>query len=389
MKLPKFIKYAYIVLYKFCFSSMYVLLNKWKRQDNEKAVIVLSRSKVLEGNLQFICKELTNHIPKSKIHLVRAENKMNLRLFKEIPIIANAKYLILDDYYLPIYLLNPSPNLKVIQLWHAAGAFKKFGYSTVGTKFGPDPTYLKLVPVHSNYTHVYVSAKSVVKYYAEAFRMSENRIFPLGIPRTDLFSDRQMQDDIRKNIFADYPELKTEKKVNILFAPTYRAHGAQGESSLHLTECIIRIADKMDEGKRIIFKPHPYMSKREVEKLSNCKNIFVAGKYSINEWMLVADAFVTDYSSAVFEFALLKRPLAHMILDKEEYENNRGFYQPIERISDGAILKDEAEVVQWINVRKKEEFYDTSRMIHYNFDHIENVSQKIVSHFLDGRKEAD
>src|SRR5699024_5949284 len=116
--------------------------------------------------------------------------KMNLSMLKDIKLISNAKYLILDDYYLPIYMIKPTRHLKVIQLWHAAGAFKKFGYSTVGTKFGPNHSYLKVVPVHSHYTHVYVSTENVIQDYAEAFNMSPSHIFPYGIPRADLFSQQ-------------------------------------------------------------------------------------------------------------------------------------------------------------------------------------------------------
>ncbi|MFK4998741.1 CDP-glycerol glycerophosphotransferase family protein [Bacillus sp. N9] len=59
---------------------------------------------------------------------------MNLKLFKDLVAFCNAKYLVLDDYFLPIYLIKPRNSLRVIQLWHAAGAFKKFGYSTIGNR---------------------------------------------------------------------------------------------------------------------------------------------------------------------------------------------------------------------------------------------------------------
>src|SRR5699024_1141890 len=127
-------------------------------------------------------------------------------------------------------------NLKIIQLWHAAGAFKKFGYSTVGTKFGPHPLYLKLVPIHSNYTHVYVSSKNVVHDYAEAFNMHPSRIFSYGVPRIDLLNRKQDMERIKSLIMDDNPLLKNEKKIRVLIAPTYRADGSSTESGLDFTK---------------------------------------------------------------------------------------------------------------------------------------------------------
>ena len=97
-----------------------------KKNDHNKAVFVLTREDKLQGNLQFVHSELLKQLPEVKIHFVYAENKMNLKLFKELNIINDAKYLIIDDYYLPVYLIKPKKQLKVIQLWHAAGAFKKY-----------------------------------------------------------------------------------------------------------------------------------------------------------------------------------------------------------------------------------------------------------------------
>src|SRR5699024_12565911 len=125
--------------------------------------------------------------PNFMIYFVIAENKMNLKLLKELLLIKDVIYVIIDDYYLPVYLINPRKEVKIIQIWHAAGALKKFGYSTNGTAFGPNKNYLKIVPIHSNYTHAYVSAEYAKLYFAEAFNMSENKIHALGIPRAELF----------------------------------------------------------------------------------------------------------------------------------------------------------------------------------------------------------
>lgn len=383
------LKTIYIRVYKFFLQAAYALASLVRKQDQRKVVIALYRTNLLDGNLKFIHDELMKQLPHAKIHLVHGENRMNLKLFKEIFAIAHASYLILDDYYLPIYLIKPIKKLKIIQLWHAAGAFKKFGYSTIGTKFGPNPDYLKLVPIHSNYTYVYISSSRFAGCYAEAFHMPINSIFALGLPRTDLFNSEYLRSMAIEKIVHDYPILANEVKVNILIAPTYRAKGPQGESTFDFMDEIERLSRLIDSSKRIILKVHPYMNPDVLERLKACPNILVAKAYTINEWMLVSDAFITDYSSAVFEYALLQRPLAHFVPDYDEYKTNRGFYHDIQTISDGDILQSEPQLLEWMNIRERNEFHDTSRMIDVNFDRVDNVSRDIVAHFLSGSGSGD
>lgn len=307
---------------------------------------------------------------------------MNLKMFKEIKMLANAKYIILDDYYLPIYLLKPSQDLKVIQLWHAAGALKKFGNSTVGTKFGASSSYLKVVPIHSHYTHVYVSSKNVIQAYAEAFNMSSERIFPYGVPRSDLFYQSKICEDIKTSIFEDNPILNQENTVKILIAPTYRASGIYEESDSLFVDDLLNIHSTLSKNTLLIFKTHPYTTEKDWNRLKKASNIVIANDYSINEWMLLSDGFVTDYSSAIFEFSLLERPLAHFVPDRMQYSKNRGLYQSLHTVSDGEILENKHELIEWLNNRSRNEYFDTSRMVNYNFDYTKNISSRIVSHFI-------
>src|SRR5699024_6808358 len=228
MGFVRFLKNVYITIFSLILRAVYITSRMMTSKDDMKAVFVTSRAGKLEGNLLFVYEELKKQLPYTKIHFVHANNKMNLSMFKEIISLSNTRYLIIDDYYLPIYLIKPSKHLKVIQLWHAAGAFKKFGYSTVHTKFGPSTSYLNIIPIHSNYTHVYVSGTRMIPYYAEAFNMSPERIFPYGPPRIDVFSDGTARAHMEEIIDEKFPFMND--KVVILVAPTYRATGAYRES---------------------------------------------------------------------------------------------------------------------------------------------------------------
>src|SRR5699024_7163797 len=361
----------------------YVAIKLLKQHDDMKAVFVVSRENKLQGNLRYVHLELMEQLPGVKIHFVHAENKMNLKLFKELISFSNARYLILDDYYLPVYLINPDRKMKVIQLWHAAGAFKKFGLSTIGTKFGPKLSYLKLIPIHSNYTHVYVSSENVVPFYADAFNMPVSKIFALGIPRIDMFSNEELTNKAKSALYTKYPELNDDNNINILIAPTYRAVGVQEESNFSMAKMLMEVVPFLNSNVRVLFRPHPYTDKHDLSRLNSCENVIIADNYSLNEWMLVADAFITDYSSAIFDFSLLKKPFAHFVPDFDHYEKNRGFYQDIEQITDGELIQRTSDLVSWINYRTKEEYFNTARMVNYNFSNTKGVTKKVVSHFLE------
>lgn len=382
MAIQNTLKKIIIILSKTLVHWFYLVVSFMRRTDENKVVFVLSRSKTLDGNLMYIHDELLHQQPSTNIQMIHTTNKMNIKMFREVFALSNASYLILDDYYLPIYLIKPKRHLKVIQLWHAAGAFKKFGLSTMNTKFGPSPSYLKLIPIHSNYTHVYVSSARIVPYYAEAFNMTSERIFPYGPPRIDLFNNNEVMTEIKDQIKREFPQIVKDTKVNVLIAPTYRATGSHQESTMNFIDVLIQISSQLEDHVQIIFKEHPYYDQAELRRLQACENIILSPRFSVNDWMLIADALVTDYSSAVFDFSILNRPLAHYVTDIEEYMTSRGLYEEIEIISDGDIIKNKESLITWINAREKNEYYDTKRMIAYNFDHTKNVSSKIVSHFI-------
>lgn len=383
MNLHRVFKNILITAYKTLYQACYFLISHLIPLDEKKIVMAVYRSNKLEGNLKFIYNEILKQDHNAKIHLIFPENKMNLMLFKDLFAFCNAKYLIIDDFFLPVYLIKPRKSLKIIQLWHAAGAFKKFGYSTIDKSFGADSSYLKIVPVHSNYTHVYVSSKNVIPHYAEAFNMNPNNIYPTGIPRTDMFFNKEDKENIVRRINSDYGS-RFANKVVILFAPTYRAQKGQKESDINFTEILSKISRDLLEDKVIVYKPHPYLLNESIEAFNDnqYENIIVADKYSVNDWMLVSDAFITDYSSAIFEYAIMQKPMAHFVPDLHEYESNRGLYYPIETISDGEIIKDYSELISWINDRSKDEYWNTDKMMKFNFSNVNNTSEKITKHFL-------
>jgi CDP-glycerol glycerophosphotransferase len=72
----------------------------------------------------------------------------------------------------------------------------------------------------------------------------------------------------------------------------------------------------------------------------------VSGHPSIEELMLAADVLVTDYSSIMFDFAVLDRPIVIHAPDWDEYRTRRGVYFDLMAEPPGVVTTSEAELVE-------------------------------------------
>ena len=68
----------------------------------------------------------------------------------------------------------------------------------------------------------------------------------------------------------------------------------------------------------------------------------------VNELLLVTDVLVTDYSSIIFDFALLGRPMGFFAPDVADYERERGFYFDYRSVVPGPVFETTADVAAWL-----------------------------------------
>lgn len=351
------------------------------RQDAKKVTFASYRSDSIQDNLAYVAKKIADRHPEYRqVFLFRKmESSLAGKLRYIFHLIAScyqlstSKFFFIDDYYLPIYLIKPRKGMEIIQLWHSAGALKKFGHSTVGKPFGPSQDYLKHVAVHGNYTRAYVSAKEVIPYFAEAFNMSEENIYPYGIPRTDYFFDQQKTTELKTRFEAEFPEWKG--KEIILYAPTFRGKSHYQEEFMFPID-LERMAEELPES-RLLVHLHPYMRKGlQLEESDYVKVIDDA--YTIQDLLIVADLLVTDYSTVYFDYSLLQKPVIFFAYDLEEYIQERDFYYTYEEVVPGPIVRDTKGLIERIKHRSEVDMEAFSRRF---FDCRDGKStERIVSH---------
>jgi len=221
---------------------------------------------------------------------------------------ATAETVIICDNFLPAASCRKRKGTSVIQLWHACGAFKKFGYDTSADI----PSYYK-GNVLANCDLVTVSSQICVKPFSSAMRLPEKAVRPVGVSRTDLYFNDTFNQACRNQFFSQYPNSQGKKIV--LWVPTFR--GNPGIASVKGLDDILHARDQLKDTHYFIIKLHPH-TQAHIEG-TNC-NI------SSEELLPVADVVITDYSSILFDAMIYKHPLILFVPDLDEYLDNRGFY---------------------------------------------------------------
>jgi CDP-ribitol ribitolphosphotransferase len=118
----------------------------------------------------------------------------------------------------------------------------------------------------------------------------------------------------------------TDGRTVILYAPTFRGDTiTDAHATDDLDLAVMR--ETLGADHVVLVRLHPFIrSRTEIGPELEGFAIDVSDHPDINELMLVSDVLVTDYSSAIYEFALLDRPMVFFAPDYEAYEAERGFY---------------------------------------------------------------
>lgn len=226
-----------------------------------------------------------------------------------------SKVIVTDDYLKYLRYVTLRKKQKVIQIWHACGAFKKFGLDA--------PSLLpraEEIKTHSRYDAVCVSSQYVRKFYAGAFGIEESKVIPTGVPRTDILFDEKNKEKMKVSFFSKYPGLQNKKIY--LFCPTFREKDGKAYA-FDLKIDFRELSKELNEDEVFILKRHPVMKDRYFKE-DEFSNIFDMSHCSAIELMNICSVIITDYSSVIFEGALMKKPMVFYCPDFEIYE--RSFY---------------------------------------------------------------
>ena len=237
---------------------------------------------------------------------------------------ARAHLLFLSDANMPVGCLPIRSQTAVVQLWHACGAFKRFGHSSASRLFGSGIDEMRRFPHYRNTSLATVSSPEVIWAYEEAMGLEgTGAVQALGVSRTDSFFNKEQTDEWLAWARSVVPQ--TRDKQVLLYAPTFRGKVTHAEAPDFLD--LERLVKALGDGWVVLVKHHPLVRERPAISVGCSDVVFdVSESLSIEAAMMVASVCVTDYSSLVFEWSLLDRPVAFFAPDRDDYDDWRGFY---------------------------------------------------------------
>lgn len=147
-------------------------------------------------------------------------------------------------------------------------------------------------------------------------------ILKFGIPRNDLLFKESQSNQIREKI-KKYFNFKDDVYV-VLYAPTFRDNNSTKNYIDNFDEIIDAFERRMQKECKVLVRLHPNV-KNSIEKMEFNEKIINATEYpDTQELAIFADCVISDYSSIIFDFLLLRKMVILYANDLEEYKKMRG-----------------------------------------------------------------
>lgn len=326
--------------------------------NDKKVLLIMTHDDSEEGNVgstyQYFLKQDPDLIFKKvtkkdyTFKLNKSLVKNLIYMFVNVPYhMATSKTIFMDNVFLPFSTINIKKDTRLVQLWHGTGSIKKFGIDS-------EEGWVKNQGIATNKktTHFIVGSSWMKEIYKTAFQAKDDNIFNIGCPRTDIFFNKPFLQEKRNYFDQIYPEL-SNKKI-ILYAPTFRDYEKDcDEIKVHLD--IEKLMSGLSDDYVLGIRFHPHIADKvnlnKYSKDSYSDRIFDFSYFDkLNTLLICCDILITDYSSIIYEYALMDKPMIFYPYDLDEFEKSgRGFYGNYKSIVPGPIAFKTEEIVDIIN----------------------------------------
>lgn len=228
-----------------------------------------------------------------------------------------------DNYFLMTSVLRKRYSTTCIQVWHANGALKKFGLEDASNSERSPRDIERFKRVYASFDYIVTGSDHMREIFKSSFGVNDERFLPTGVPMTDVYYDQCLPSLIPN----DFPK---GKKL-LLYAPTYRDFAMD---DLVLPFSKEQLQTELNGDYILLVKLHPsvkHLAKAETDG----EWIFDVSDQPLYPLLCTCDVLMTDYSSIVFEYALLEKPVLFFTYDLDTYRAKRGLVDRYEDIIPG------------------------------------------------------
>ena len=296
-------------------------------------------------------------------------------VMKGIPQIMRARVLFCDNYYAFLGGLRHPEGMRIVQVWHAAGAIKRFGWDDPTTAERSKSDRRRFQAVYDQFDEFVVGSAAMGEVFARSYRVAPERMQELGYPRSDRLQDAGWITRTRARVTRLAPELAGHRVI--LYAPTYR------EGVTFTPPTGLGAALAADPDSRVVVKLHPALrAKATALQRELGDQVVVAQHLSTTDLLTVADTLVTDYSSVAFDYSLL--PNAHSLLfflyDLEEYTRNPGVQADLQDWLPGPELRTCEQLATAIRADQPTDL--TEFNLHWNSANDGAATQRVIDRYV-------
>ncbi|RKO63036.1 bifunctional glycosyltransferase/CDP-glycerol:glycerophosphate glycerophosphotransferase [Caldibacillus debilis] len=262
--------------------------------------------------------------------------RVRINSFKYFYYLARAKYFVNNVNFPDIY--KKRKKAVEIQTMHGT-PLKTLGLDN--PQEVPTEKHKKsLIQRCSRWDYLTVPSDYVASIAKRAYKFNKE-VLKTGYPRNDKLFQKNNRDYI--NSVKKKLNLPSDKKI-ILYAPTWRI---KGKYNLQLDLDMMK--KELNDEYIILIRLHHFMTKGFSLEEHKDFAYDISWYDDISDLYLISDILITDYSSVMFDYALLDKPMLFFTYDYEKYKNQlRGMYFDFADESPGPLLFNTHEIVREI-----------------------------------------
>ena len=340
------------------------LFSRWKRAKDPQNIVYLmsfaGNEHLIEAyadlakkyDREFIlmylpqCKDAAMKLQKKGIKVVEFQDGFDF-LLNKLQLVMNARLLLCDNYYAFLSGCQfDHQKTHVVQLGHANGAIKTFGWEELTTAQRSKSDKRRFQKVYDQFDEYLVGSRKMAEIFTNSYHVSETRMNVIGYPRTDILFDKNWQMQVSQKILDKYPDLS--RKEIILYTPTYREDD-HGNPTMNLPEDFEQLIQSLNGNQRLIIKLHPHLKafENQLKNQWQYPNLVWIDDFSTNDLLLVADRLITDYSSVIFDYTLLPnaKQAIFYCYDYDEYAKRVGIQADFKEWIPGKLLTTTKDLV--------------------------------------------
>lgn len=174
---------------------------------------------------------------------------------------------------------------------------------------------------HSSVSDLFISSSKLFTKEMLTWYWYDGEVMECGLPRNDIFFHYTPDDiqDIKKKV-----GIPDGVKI-VLYGPTFRNEPSNEPYAIDTERILQTLEQKTGDKWIFLFRAHPnfvWYGKPAFEYSD--KVMDVTNYPDMQDLLLISDVLISDYSSAMFDFNLMHRPVFLFTKDIEAYQKMRG-----------------------------------------------------------------